>query len=351
MSEKTEQPTPKKLRDARKKGQVAKSKEIPSAVIIIYTFLLTWAMFDTIVEKMIEMITIPTLYYDRPFKEGLDATVHGVLNTLVFLSMPYVFGAAFVGVLANFFQVGFLFSMESIKPELKKLNPVEGVKKIFSMNNLVELIKSILKIAFLSTLLYLVIRDAIDPLFKIPTLGMEGVRMMLGAILYQVFIYTAAAFVIVAAFDFAWQQHSHTKKLKMTKDEVKREYKESEGDPLIKGKRKQLHQELVNDDTVQKTKKASVLVTNPTHIAVALFYDEEKTKLPTVVAKGTDHVAKAMMRVAEEAGVPIMRNVPLARSLHEQAIPDHYIPRDLLEPVAEVLRWVRELEEENSPGY
>lgn len=351
MSEKTEQPTPKKLRDARNKGQVAKSKEIPSAVIIIYTFMLVWIMYDYIIERFTEMITVPTLYYDRPFKEGLDATIHAVLDVFVTISIPFVFGAAFVGVMANFFQVGFLFSMESVKPDLKKMNPVEGVKKIFSMNNLIELIKSILKIAFLSVLLYIVIRDAVDPLFKIPYLGINGVRMMLGALLKQVFIYTAAAFVIVAAIDFFLQKHQHIKKLKMTKDEVKREYKESEGDPIIKGKRKQLHQELVNSDTVQKTKKASVLVTNPTHIAIALYYEEEKTKLPMVLAKGTDHVAKRMIQIAQEEGIPIMQNVPLARSLYKDALENHYIPTDLLEPVAEVLRWVHELELENTPRY
>ena len=350
MSEKTEQPTPKKLRDARNKGQVAKSKEIPSAVIIIFTFMLVWIMFDYAVERIMETITVPTHFYDRPFREGLDATVHAVLTMIFDLSMPFVLGSAFVGVMANFFQVGFLFSMDSIKPDINKMNPVEGVKKIFSMNNLIELVKSILKIAFLSVLLYIVIRDAIDPLFKIPYLGLPGVKMMLGALLKQVFIYTAAAFVIVAAVDFFLQKHQHIKKLKMTKDEVKREYKEMEGDPIIKGKRKQLHQELVNSDTVQKTKKASVLVTNPTHIAVALYYNEEETKLPIVLTKGTNMMAKKMIEVAKEEGIPIMRNVPLARALYTQALEDHYIPSDLLEPVAEVLRWVQELEEENQPS-
>ncbi|CAM2065492.1 type III secretion system export apparatus subunit SctU [Sulfidibacter corallicola] len=351
MSEKTEQPTPKKLRDARKKGQVAKSKEVPSAVVIITLFIMIAGLWGWVVDRLQEMILLPTQYYEKPFREGLKAVVTGVGRTMLEVSMPFVLVAAFVGVLGNFFQVGALLAFESVKPDLKKLNPVEGLKKIFSMNNLIELIKSILKIAFLGALLTIIIRDSIDPLVKLPYLGLPGVNFMLGAMLKQVAIYTAVAFLLVAVVDYFLQNYQHIKKLKMTKDEVKREYKEMEGDPHIKGKRKQLHQELINSETVQKTKKASVLVTNPTHIAIALFYDKEETKLPMVLAKGQDHVAKKMIEVAKEEGIPVMRNVPLARSLWDQTPEDHYIPKDLLEPVAEVLRWVQQLEAENNPQY
>jgi type III secretion protein U len=153
------------------------------------------------------------------------------------------------------------------------------------------------------------------------------------------------AYVAIAGFDYFFQRYQYIKQLKMSKDEVKREYKESEGDPQIKGKRRQLHQELLANDTMQRTRKATVVVTNPTHLAVAIYYDEKDNVLPTVLAKGEDHLAQRMKAVAREEGIPIMENVPLARALYANVPVDRYIPSDLIEPMAEVLRWVKELNE------
>lgn len=346
MSEKTEQPTPKKLRDARKKGQVAKSKEIPSAVILIGLFAMIWIFWGFFLDQLTELISLPPTYYDQPFDEALPSLIAAASNKLVALSLPAI-GIAFVlAIAANFFQVGVLFAFESLKPDLNKLNPAQGIKKIFSMDNLIELIKSIVKTAFLTVLLYMVIKSALDALVKIPHLGLHSVQTVLGAILKQVAIYTSIAYLIVAAVDYFLQKRQHIKKLKMTKDEVKREFKESEGDPMIKGKRKQLHKELVMNDAVERTRKSSVLVTNPHEIAVAILYDEEKTKLPVVLTKGQDILARRMIEVAHEEGIPVMQNIPLAHDLYDQAAVDHFIPSDLIQPVAEVLRWVQQLKQE-----
>lgn len=166
----------------------------------------------------------------------------------------------------------------------------------------------------------------------------------LGALVTEIMAYTAVAYIIVGAFDFAFQRFNHTKQLMMTKDEVKREHKDSEGNPEIKGKRKQLHQEMMQSGIAENTRKSSVVVTNPTHVAVALYYQKDETPLPMVMAKGEDLLAKRIMRIAEEEGIPIMRNVPLARALNERVEVEQYVPSDLLEPVAEVLRWVQGLD-------
>ena len=151
-------------------------------------------------------------------------------------------------------------------------------------------------------------------------------------------------FIIISAFDYFLQYQQHRKGLMMSKDEIKREYKEMEGDPHIKSKRKQFHHELMMEDTRDRVRQSSVLVTNPTEIAIAIYYDAEKTPLPFVTAKGEGALARLMIGVAQEAGIPIMQNIPLARSLHEEAPVDQFIPSSMIEPVAEVLRWVQNLQ-------
>jgi type III secretion protein U len=346
MAEKTEQPTPKKLRDARKKGQVARSREISSAAGIVGLFGFIWLAWDFFLENLKELILFPTGFYEMPFRNALPHVLYGVMKKFILISLPVVLAALVVAIMANFMQIGVLFAFESIKPDIKKINPAQGIKKIFSLNNLIELLKSIVKIVFLATLLWIVIKGSIDSLLKIPHLGIPGVMTVLGAVMIKVVVFTSGAFVVVAVADFFFQKYQHIKKLKMTKDEVKREYKEMEGDPIIKGKRKQLHRELAMQDTVQKAKKATVIVTNPTRLAVALYYEKDKTPLPVVLTKGENLLAKRIIEVAREEGIPIMQNVPLAQDLYEHGDIDQYIPSELIEPVAEVLKWVQQLQRE-----
>ena len=181
---------------------------------------------------------------------------------------------------------------------------------------------------------------------QIPYAGLEGVLQLLEEVLWEVAKYTVLAYVVIAFADFIFQRWQHTKQLMMTKDEVKREFKEMEGDPMIKNKRKQLHQEMVMTNTAEKVRKSSVLVTNPTHRAVAIYYEEGETKLPTITAKGEGILAKRMVEIAQEEGIPIMQNVPLAHDLFDNAEVEQYIPTELIEPIAEVLRWVRQLQQE-----
>jgi len=343
VSDKTEKPTPKKLKDAKQKGQVAKSKEVPSATVLVSVLFFLWAMFPKYLEEFKELMLLPTHFYTQPFESALGAVLQGVFYKVLILSLPVVFIAMIIGIFANLFQVGVMFSFESIKPSLNKLNPAEGIKKIFSMDNLMEFFKSIIKILFLGYLLYKLIMENLDNVIKIPYLGLPGILLIFGVIMKDLVINTATAFIIIAAIDYFWQKKRHTKKLMMSKDEVKQEYKEMEGDPIIKSKRKQLHREMAMNDTVQKTRKATVVVTNPQHLAIALYYDKDKTPLPVVVSKGEDLLARRIIEVAKEEGIPIMQNVPLAHSLYEQVAVDKFIPSDLIEPVAEVLKWVQSL--------
>lgn len=347
MAEKTEQPSPKKLRDARKKGQVASSKEVTSAALILAIFAFLWAMSGFYLIKFQEMILLPVQYYGADFKSSLEQELNGLLLIMAQLIAPVLVLVIVIAVMAYFAQFGILFALESLKPDLKKLNPMQGIKKIFSLKNLIEFLKSIIKIVFLSILLFLVIRNNFDNLLKIPDCGLKCIPLVLGILMEQLIINSSFAFIVIAAADFSFQKFQHIKQLKMTKDEVKREFKEMEGNPEIKSKRRHLHQEMLSQQVANSVKRSTVVVTNPTRIAIALEYRDGETPLPIVRAKGENLNAKRIIEIAKENGIPIMENVPLARALHEESSIDQYIPADLIEAVAEVLRWVEQLENQS----
>ncbi len=343
--EKTEQPTSKRLRDSRQKGQVAKSQDVTTAVLMSATFTTVAVSWDWLLRELKELILLPTAFYTVPFEQAFQQVAYGVLTKAILLSLPVVLVGFLAGLAGSFLQVGPLLSFEPIKPELKKLNPLEKAKQIFSIKNGIEFLKSALKVIIIGVIVTLVIRSTIGPLTRLPYGGESALLASIGPIMKALAISVCAAYISIAGFDYFFQKYQHIKQLKMSKDEVKREYKESEGDPQIKGKRRQLHQELMANSQVQRTRKATVVVTNPTHLAVAIYYDEKDNTLPTVLAKGADHVAQQMKAAAREEGIPIMQNIPLARALYADVAVDRYIPPDLIEPMAEVLRWVKELRE------
>jgi type III secretion protein U len=343
--EKTEQPTPKKLQDARKKGQIAQSKDVSSTANLVVVLAFLFVGGSWIFGQLADLVMLAGDAAALPFDEGLVRMREAAVLTLLKISLPLAGIVIVFGIGVNFLQIGPLFVFEPLKPELKKLNPLEKLKQMFSMKNLIEFLKSAFKIAFLGVLLYLTIKSELPNLIEIPYTGLEGALEMLNELMFRICLITILAYIAVAAGDFFFQQWQHTKQLKMTKDEVKREYKEMEGDPTIKGKRKQLHQEMVMSGNVEKAKKATVLVTNPTHRAIAIVYKEGETKLPIVTAKAEGAAAMRMIKAAQEAGVPIMRNIPLATDLFFHADVEQYIPIELIEPIAEVLRWVKEITE------
>ena len=229
-------------------------------------------------------------------------------------------------------------------PKLDNVSPGKWFKKVFSVKNAVEFLKNIVKVTVLGVTVYVIFADYLPRLFRIPQGNVGDMWSVLGAAAGDLVLTAAGVFCVIAAADWFFQKWQFNKQNMMSKDEVKREYKESEGDPLIKSKRKQLHQEMIAQNQVANVRKAKVLVTNPTHFAVALDYEKERTPLPVILAKGQGALAQRMIRAAEEEGIPIMRNVPLARGLYEQGAENSYIPQDFIGPVAEVLRWVQSLQ-------
>lgn len=341
--EKTEQPTAKRLREAREKGQVAHSKDFTQTLLILALFGYMLGNASNLIEALGKIVLVPSTLTDMPFEIALKTALDAALREALVLVLPFVLIVLGIGMFGEFLQVGIVLAFKKLIPSGKKLNPATNLKNIFSKKNLVESLKSAVKIAFLSVLITLVIRDALPQLMAVPHSGMAGLQAGVGGMLRTMMINVAVAYIIISLADFAWQRMQHRKQLMMSKQEVKQEFKEMEGDPHIKGKRKHLHQEMVMQGAVQSARKATVLITNPTHLAIALYYDADETPLPVVLAKGEGALAEEMMRAAREAGVPIMQNIPLARALMADAQPDQYIPSELIEPVAEVLRLVRKL--------
>lgn len=340
---KTEPPTQKRLRDARKKGQVAKSKEVVSAALIIFLLAYLWLSSDYYMEKLRQLIALPVATYGIDFHSALGEIVTEAFKFAVILVLPVIGIALIVGIAANFFQTGALFAPEVLKEGFKKINPAQALKNIFSKKNLVELIKSILKIVFLGYLIYLALRHDLSTLLGIPICGLGCILPIFGSLMGKIITYAIIAFIIVAVADYFFQKHDYIKNLKMTKDEVKREFKEMEGSPEIKSHRRQLFQEIVNSQVVNNVNKSSVIITNPTRMAIGIYYDDEETPLPVVTFKEQGAMAKRVIEIARENGIPVMENVPLAHALMDQANVNQYIPSDLIKPVAEVLRVIREL--------
>ncbi len=343
MSEKTELPTPKKLRDAREKGQVAKSQEVGSAAGIIAVMAVFIMLFERNMEELFALYNFTIERMHDPFVEAVLEISTASFDAFLFISGPIIAVAMLAGIVAHTSQVGVLLALKGAMPSLDKLSPKQWFNKVFSKKALVELVKTLLKVIVLTWILYSVVLENVDPLLKAGLRSPLYFLDVFSLVMFDIFLWCTLVFAAVAAVDFMIQKYMFTEEMKMSKDEVKREYKEMEGDPLIKSQRKQLHQEMVMNDTMQQTRKASVLVTNPTRIAVALYYKEGETPLPVINAMGEGAIAKKMREIAEEEGIPIMENVPLARNLLEQGDVHNYIPSDLIQPVAEVMRWVQDL--------
>ena len=344
-AEKTEQPTPKKLRDARKKGQVAKSKEVSGTLGLIAVLVTLWAMSDTFVTTIEEMVLLPAQVYNENFEDALKIVVTGILEKSLLLILPLVAVAMLSAIIGNVAQFGLLFAPESIKPDIKKISPIGGLKKIFALKNLVEFFKSVIKIIFLSGVVYYIIYSSIGDMVNLPYCGSACILPVVGILLKRLLLYAAIAFLIIAVLDYMFERWQFMKQQRMSKDEVKREYKESEGSPEIKSKRKEIHQEILN--SAENTSKSDVVIKNPTHLAIGLRYRQNDTPLPMVTVKGRGGHARFILKVAEKEGIPVLENIPLAHALYELNITD-FIPGELIEPVAEVFRWVQEIKEQEN---
>ena len=341
--EKTEEPTSKKRADARKKGQVARSQELNSGFVLLVGFFGLKLLWDSIYVSIATYTTyVFTNLNQTVDTENILRIFIGMVMILAKTAFPIMIFIMIIGLVINFFQVGLNFNTESIEFNLDKLNPINGFGRIFSKRSLVELVKSFFKILVIGFFLYRFIHEQILAMPQFMFFDLTTSLTLVAEIIFRMAFIVIGVIMIMAVMDYGYQKWQTSQDLKMTKQEVKDEMKQTEGDPQIKGKIRQKQRQMAMARMMKEVPKADVIITNPTHYAVALSY-EQGMVAPTVIAKGQDLVAQRIKEIGREARVPIIENKPLARTLFAAVQVGDSVPQELYQAVAEVLAYVYRL--------
>ncbi len=349
--EKTEQPTSKKLNDARKEGQVAKSKEIANAFGILALFLVLKFYVGTMGESFIDIFQgiygqipeIIQMYNGMVPASALILVIRSIMLRMLLIMAPVLLVAVVVAFVCDVVQVKWKVTTKPLKPKFSKLNPIKGFGRIFSKNSLVELLKSVAKIGIIGYVVYSYLQDRLKEIYLLYDLTLNRAIGLVGEIVIDLGIRIAVVYMVLAFLDFAYQKWKFKQDMMMTKQEVKDEYKNQEGDPQIKGKQRQRMREASMRRMMQQLPEADVVITNPTHYAVAIKYDPEQHDAPFVLAKGQDYLAQRIKEIAKENDVEIVENKPLARMLYANVEVGGLVPPELYQAVAEVLAFVYHL--------
>lgn len=343
--EKTEDPSQSRIDEFRKRGEVASSKELASVLIMSASFLTLALSIIFIYEVMSEYLEwlygldIAVAYTEKQLTIIFEKTAYAGLKC----TAPIFFVVACVSIIANVAQVGFLFSPEVLEWKPERINPISGVKKLFSMKSVVEAIKGLFKFTFILSIVTYFLKDDIDTYSGFFHLDFISSFMHGKWIVFKLAFSIILGMVIIALADFAYQKFSYKKKLMMTKEQAKKEHKEKDGNPEIKQRIRNVQREMAQRRMMQDIPNADVIVTNPTHISIALKYDTETMISPEIVGKGADHLAMRIREIAKENNIPLVENVPLARSLYKSVKVGETVPRSAYKAVAEVLAFVYKL--------
>jgi type III secretion protein U len=348
MAEKTEKATPKKLRDARKKGQVAKAQDFSSASTFIVSLSAVVFAASYIFQQLLSYFgyVFKGISNNIDLEDRAGGYITGAFHVILNCSLPIMGLVAIVGVLISFLIIGPVFSLESLKPDLKRLNPVTNIKNMFKFKTIFELLKSVLKISGAVILIYTVVKGSLQELIATAAMSPLAITQVVASFLVKVAIRVGVFFITVALLDLIYQKYNFSKEMRMEKFEVKQEHKDTEGDPLIKSKRRQVAQEIAYQEGPSATQRARAVITNPTHIAVALEYDEAAEPAPRIATMGSGPVATEIIKIAVDNKIPIMRNIELAHTLYQKGKISEYIPEETYQAVAEILKWLKKIEGE-----
>ncbi|MCM3732152.1 flagellar biosynthesis protein FlhB [Fictibacillus nanhaiensis] len=340
--EKTEKATPKKRQESRKKGQVAKSADINAALVLFVSVLFLAFMGSWMGERLLHLFT-----HSLDKKLLYDVTETSIPKLFWELSMevsvilaPVMIAAMFAGVLGNYLQVGFLLSTEAIQMKLERINPLSGFKRIYSVRALVELTKSLLKILLIGGVTFFILWIERDVYLRMSLVSIESSLPVFGGLAIKMGFAASIVLLFLAFLDYMYQKYDFEKNIRMSKQDIKDEYKKSEGDPKIKGKIKEKQRQMAMRRMMQEVPKADVIITNPTHYAICLKYDDSGMEAPVVVAKGVDLIAQKIKEIGKEHEVVTVENKLLARTLYARVDIGQVIPEDLFKAVAEILAFV-----------
>jgi len=343
--EKTEKATPKKQREAREKGQVAKSNELAGAFILLFVFM-SFAMIGPFYKSRL-LSLFGDLFEDWMTMELTTGNImslftHLIYQMLIMLSPVFAI-AVLVALLANYMQVGFLLTGSSLAPKFNKLNPLKNIKEMLSLKTVVEFVKNMIKLLVIGIIVFMTLKSEWARILQLDTLPVTYLLGFAGGIALKLGIEVGAVLVVLGIADYFYMKYEHNKSLRMSKQDIKDEYKQTEGNPQTKGRIRERQRKMAIQRMMQEVPKADVVITNPTHFAVALKYDAAKMDAPVVLAKGMDYVALRIREKAKEHGVITMENKPLARALYDRSEIGDSIPSDLFQAVAEVLAYVYKL--------
>ena len=343
--EKTEKPTPRRLQEARKKGNIARSMDVNTAVVLIAGVAAIKLQFGFMGGRLVDLTT---MLLTRLPKD--DLTTGELYSLLLMLSWQFflIVGPCLAillaaGLAVNYLQVGVLFTSEPLKPKFEKINPIAGFKRIFSRRSVVEVLKAIFKMGVVGYIAYRAILEAYPQMAATVLMDRIGAAMIYAEVAWNICWRSVLVLLVFGVADYFYQRWEYEKGLRMSKQDIKDEAKQSEGDPLIKGRIRRAQREASRRRMMTDVPKATVVITNPTHVAVALRYDRETMPAPLVVAKGLDLVAQKIKEIAGEHGIPMIENVPLARELYKRLDIEDEIPEDLYATVAEILVMVQKL--------
>lgn len=342
-NDRTEKATPKRREDALRRGQIARRPDLPAAVGFLAALMMLRVMSDDLMQRASQLFTGGMLR--ASFTEPLTlSSIHNLMieaiSDLAALSLPIVLAALVAGIISNFAQGGLTLTPGAFMPRLERFNPVANLKRVFGSNGPVELLKSLLKLGGICAVCYGVVSRSVA---EVPTLVGASASYTLssiGHLAYELGLRTGGMLLLIAAADYGYGWFKHEKSLRMTKQEVKDEFRQQEGDPLVKGQRRRAARALLQRRIAVEVPQADVVVTNPTHFAVALRYDRERDAAPVVVAKGADAMAKRIREIAKAHDVAVIENPPLARALYRSVEMGHMVPTELFRAVAELLAYV-----------
>jgi len=343
--EKTEQATPKKLRDARNKGDVAKSRDITSTLGLVFTFGLLWALYDFMTTQSSSLLQQALKSPGQDFSESLSLIGGHALDLFLTISAALLVPILAFGMLVEFLQIGPILTFDKMKPKMSNLDPMSGIKRMFDMDNLVEVVKAIVKTCILFFIGWITISALLSDLMILPTAEPASMLGAIEKLILYLMSWTIGIFLLLTALDASYQKYSFAKKQKMSLRDIKQEFKDTEGDPMIKGQRQQTAHEWAQEGASQAARNASVLLVNPTHVAIAIDYDRELIPVPIIAAMGEDDTAHAMRTAAEQQNVPVLRNKKLARTLLADAHEGDPVPRDLFDIMAEIILWSSKVRE------
>jgi len=340
--DKTEEPTPHKIREARKKGQIAKSQEITSAIMLLVSFYTFKMVGPMMLDRISGHTTMVLSLLDLEFSSALVGMLLVEALKTILLSLAPLIGVVFTMVIIiESLQTGFLFSFSALAPKFENLNPINGFKKFFALKQYIELVKSIVKMAAVGTILFYTIKELYPLVSQSQQQSPISLIALVGKIIMDTITRVGIVYFALAILDYFYQKYEYIKSLKMSKKEIKEEYKRLEGDPIIKQRQREAQRAMSQGRQMGQVPGADVVVTNPTHIAVAIKYDEEKKDaIPLVVAKGQRLIAEQIKQIADEHNIPIIENPPVARLLFKMVDIGHYIPKESFKVVAEILAFV-----------